>query len=188
MAGDVIEQDSELARLYLRHDGGSPDVRQTGAIFERLAVAYHGYTRLGFQKADYASDLQIAEINAGSLFVLFGDTLELTSSVLTLYEHRDLLGGFVAQLSDALAAMSRMPILQKISLKPLPMYRNALEALAAPVRTGRASYVQLSVVGDNNNVLIITGKEAKAISSFLKDQKAKRKMRSARKRGSKKGK
>ena len=163
MAVGPSEQDAELPRLSLEHDGGPPDARQTGAMLDRLAYAYHGYTRLGFQPPEYASDLLIEEIRVGSLYVLLRDTIEIASAILTAYDHRELLGGFVGQLNDAMAAMRRLG-------SPLPMYRNAVEALTAPVRSGRATTVKLTVVGDNNRILIVDKASADDIRRFLASQ------------------
>lgn len=163
MASDLDEIDGDAPRLVLEHDGGLPDARQTGFILDRLALAFSGYTRLGFQPRAHAADLIIQEIRAGSLYVLFRDALETASAVLTIYDHRELLGGFVGQLSDALTAMRRLGT-------TMPMYRNAVEALSAPVRSGRATNVRLTVIGDNNRIFIIDKVAADDIKRFLSSQ------------------
>lgn len=160
MVIEPSEQDADLPRLALEHDGGPPDARQTGAMLDRVAYAYRAYSRLVAQPPEYASDLVIEEMRVGSLYVVLRDVLDIAGAVLTAYEHRELLGGFVTQLNDAMGAMRRFG-------SPLPMYRNALEALSAPVRTGRATTVKLTVIGDNNRILIIDKESAEDIKSFL---------------------
>ncbi|MEO7240354.1 MAG: hypothetical protein ABIW16_03050 [Sphingomicrobium sp.] len=157
------EQDADRPRLALEHDGGLPDARQTGAMLDRVALAYSGYTRLGYHSKDHASDLVLEQVRLGSLYVVLKDALETAGAVLTLYDHRELLGGFVAQLNDAMASMRRLG-------SPLPMYRNAVEALSAPVRSGRATTVKLTVIGDNNRILIIDKVAAEDIRKFLGKQ------------------
>jgi hypothetical protein len=164
MALHPDEQGSEPVRLKLEHDGDLPEVRQTGVMLDRLANAYRGYSRLGYQNPEYAGDLVIEQIHVGSLWVIFRDVLETATAIITLYEHRELLGGFVTQLNDALS------LVQSVSGSPLPMYRTALEALSAPVRTGRATTVTLNVVGDNNRILIIDRTAAEDIRHFLDSQ------------------
>jgi hypothetical protein len=161
MASHTLDDEGNPPRLKLEHDGGFPDARQTGRILDRLANAYRGYTRLGIQSPEAAADLVIEHMDVGSLLVVFRDVLETASAVLTLYDHRELMGGFVAQLTDALSLMAR------VSGEPLPMFRTAIEALSAPVRKGSASRVTLTVIGDNNRILIIDRASAADVQRFL---------------------
>lgn len=154
---------ADLPILRLTHDGGHPDARQTGRILERLASAYSQHTRRGIFNENRACDLSIENIQVGSLLVDFQNILEAASAVLTVYEHRDLLGGFVAQLNDALALMRTFQ-------PPLPMYRTTLEALSAPVKSQRASNVTLQVIGDNNNILVIDREAAATIIAYMSAQ------------------
>lgn len=161
MPSDPNDEAMEAPRLRLEHDGGPPDARQTGTIMERLAIAYMGYTRLGIHQKRPAADLVITELHAGSLFVVFRDVLETTSAVITLYEHRELMGGFVTQLVDALSMMRSQ------AKAPLPMFRNAIEALSSPIRSRRATKLSLTVIGDNNRILVIDKAAADDIQLFL---------------------
>jgi hypothetical protein len=161
MPTSKAHDEANLPLLRLTHDGGFPDARQTGRIIERLGSAFSQHSRLG--GGDCAADLSIQYIQIGSLLVDFKDILETGTAILSVYEHRELLGGFVAQLSDAVGLMRGRQ-------QPLPMYRTALEALSAPVTTGRASAVTLQVIGDNNNILIVDREVADEIAKYLRAQ------------------
>lgn len=174
MAQTEQEEVSEPPLLKLEHDGGLPDARQTGAMLDRLGNAYSGYTRLVYQPSEHASDLIIEQVQVGSLYVVLRDVLETGSAVLTLYDHRELLGGFVTQLNDAMTTMRRLG-------SPLPMYRTAVEAMSAPVRSGRATMVSLTVIGDNNRILIIDKAAAEDIKRFLSKQPRSERGRNQRK-------
>lgn len=154
----LSQTDANLPFLRLTHDGGLPDARQTGQIIERLGNAFSQHSRLN--GGERAADLSIQNMRIGSLLIDFINILETGSAILTVYEHRHLLGGFVTQLNDALGLMRSLH-------QPLPMYRTALEALSTPVTTKRASAVNLSVHGDNNNILIIDHKAAREIAKYM---------------------
>lgn len=80
------------------------------------------------------------------------DMIAVADATWTLYENRELLGGFVAQLADALQVLTGM--------KPGTVSntdRKTIQALAAPVASDGAKQVVLHVHGDNARIFVING-------------------------------
>jgi hypothetical protein len=128
-----------------------------------LANAFKGYSHLAIHEEYVGRYLVIDEIRIGSLLVLFRDVLETASAALTLWGHREFLGGFVSQMNDALTMIRH-------GNSPLPKFRTAIEAMSAPIRVGSATELTLRVEGDNNVIFVINGDAAEAIQAFLDSQ------------------
>lgn len=135
------------------------DARLVGRAIDRLGIAFEQYLR---NNRDLRGRLVLERIEFSSVVAFLRDLIEVGGAALTLYEHRELLAGLVAQLGDAL------PILRNQSPGPVPAYlRNAIAALADPVARGAADRVTLSVHGDNNTILVIEKVDAEALRYLL---------------------
>jgi hypothetical protein len=121
--------------------------RQAGEIFARLAMSFDQYQRQNVAGTANRTTLRLDQLRTGSLIA---DMVALADAMFTLYETREILGGFIAQLSDALTVMRG--IAEGIAT---PSDRKTIATLAAPVANDNARQVCLQVIGDNNTVLII---------------------------------
>lgn len=122
---------------------------EVGTILIALQSAFSSYVEQIHQPN---SRLRIDRAVVGSLLL---DLVSIADAVVSLYDARQVLAGFTAQLGDALQALRG-----HLSLRVTPEDRSAVEALAAPVMAGSATQVSLQVIGDNNTVIIVTPEHA----------------------------
>jgi len=119
-----------------------------GGVIERVSVGFSGFQRRrGARLAPYT--LRVQHVHVGSLIA---DLVSVGEAIETLINNRDLLGGFIAQLGEALNWLTGLPGAKK----PNPADRTTVETLASPIARDGATQVVLQLVGDNNTVLIIT--------------------------------
>jgi hypothetical protein len=121
------------------------------------------YSQLG--SVGQPGSLAVDAIGAGTLFAYLKAMFDVGGAVLTVYEHREFLGGFVTQFIEGLKLMQ-----SRGGQPPLPAFRMAIEAMSAPIRTGRATQLTLNVEGDNNRIFVIDAQAAANVQIYLDSQ------------------
>lgn len=156
---DHEEDAVPLLRLWIGYHG-APDARETGQIIERLANAY---TQTVPRTGGRPARLAVEHLRIGSLLVDLKAAFETGAAVVGIIEQRELLVGFVQRVALTIQAARDASLGIDIS----PSVRNFLYSFVKPVATGRASYAQLRVEGDNNVVIVINSDNARALDSVL---------------------
>lgn len=132
---------------------GQPRAADVGRMLHRLSVSFSQYQRReGFGTN---AQLRVSRLEVGSLWA---DLIAVAGTVVTLWEFREILTGFVQQLVKAFRVMSGTEdgIVESSD-------RVTIEALAAPVANDDAHQVTVQVVGDNNAVLVINLESAQSL-------------------------
>lgn len=163
----MIDDDPQpVLRLHIVA-AGPLKANLVGHLIERLDQAFAIHVR---QRHHIQAQLRLQDLRTGSLIA---DLIGVADALTTMYEKREILAGFVAQINEVVMWLAGRPSnARTLRTTPNGTDYTTISALIAPIAKDRASQVTLQVVGDNTTVLIVTREMAEEIVPMLRVKRA----------------